>query len=212
MPSRQPGLLRAQGLYSSELSIYQSTVRGMRRPANGLVKGHRWAARLWTVMKKENWPELVALTSVLLSGAAGNRTRSSTRQNAVWTADSVRFGPARSRSLPAVSFSGLDGVKRASQRFCGNANCVDGINTPVSSRRTRAAPAGPSCFLRVSNCGGSAADSHCRAGHTAGSPRGEEDEHLGDFGWVSGPFGPKCGPSTASRVDARVPAGQVEGR
>jgi len=36
----------------------------MRRPANGLVKGHRWAARLWTVVKKENWPELVALTSI----------------------------------------------------------------------------------------------------------------------------------------------------
>jgi hypothetical protein len=36
----------------------------MRRPANGLVKGHRWAARLWTVVKKENWPELLALTSI----------------------------------------------------------------------------------------------------------------------------------------------------
>jgi hypothetical protein len=36
----------------------------MRRPANGLVKGHRWAARHWTVVKKENWPELVALTSI----------------------------------------------------------------------------------------------------------------------------------------------------
>jgi hypothetical protein len=45
------------------------------------------------------------------SGAAGNRTRASTRDFAFWAAVSLRLGPVRSRSLPAVSFSGLDAVK-----------------------------------------------------------------------------------------------------
>jgi hypothetical protein len=51
------------------------------------------------------------ISAALFSGAAGNRTRASTRQNAFWTAVSLRLVPVQSRSLPAVSFSSLDGVK-----------------------------------------------------------------------------------------------------
>jgi hypothetical protein len=44
-------------------------------------------------------------------GAKGIRTPALTRQNAILTAVSFRLGPIQSRSVPAVSFSGLDGVK-----------------------------------------------------------------------------------------------------
>jgi hypothetical protein len=52
-----------------------------------------------------------ALTCIDSGGAKGTRTPHLTRQNAGLTAVSVRLVPIGSRSLPAVSFSGLDGVK-----------------------------------------------------------------------------------------------------
>src|ERR1700722_9592093 len=47
---------------------------------------------------------------LILSGAAGNRNRCSTRHFGLRTAVSLRLGPVQSRSFPAVMFSGLDGV------------------------------------------------------------------------------------------------------
>ena len=44
--------------------------------------------------------------------AKGDLNPCLTRQNAGPPAVSLRLGPVQSRSLPAVSFSGLDGVKR----------------------------------------------------------------------------------------------------
>ena len=46
-------------------------------------------------------------------GAKGTRTPALTRQNIGLPADSFRFVPFQCRSLPAVMFSGLEGVKRA---------------------------------------------------------------------------------------------------
>jgi hypothetical protein len=64
--------------------------------------------------EKENWPELVALTSVPLVELPGIEPellpgimRSELRFRDV----SFPFVPVHSRSLPAVSVSGLDGVK-----------------------------------------------------------------------------------------------------
>jgi hypothetical protein len=49
-------------------------------------------------------------------GAKGTRTPPLTRKNAVLAAVSFRPVPSQSRSSPAVSFSGLDGVKSTSSR------------------------------------------------------------------------------------------------
>jgi hypothetical protein len=50
-------------------------------------------------------------------GAKGTRTPLLTRENAVQTAVSMRLVPVQYRSLPAVSLSGLDGVKRRRRLF-----------------------------------------------------------------------------------------------
>ena len=68
-----------------------------------------------TIDQTRSRSERSALAWILLCGAAGNRTRFSTRQFAFWAAGSLRLRPVHSRSLPAVSFSGLDGVKTAAE-------------------------------------------------------------------------------------------------
>src|ERR1700742_5241546 len=66
-----------------------------------------------------------------LCGAKGIRTPALTRPNAVFTAVSFRLVPIRSRSLPAGSFSALDGVEivHLPQRPAGAVS----FNTPLVS-------------------------------------------------------------------------------
>jgi hypothetical protein len=54
---------------------------------------------------------IIRRRSCYTGGAKGTRNPSLTRQNSGSAAVSLRLVPIRSRSLPAVSFSGLDGVK-----------------------------------------------------------------------------------------------------
>jgi hypothetical protein len=87
----------------------------MRRAANGLVKGHRWAARLWTVVKKENWPEPVALTSIFIVELPG-------------------IEPALKSALNCRNAEFERAKRRESTRkYLSYAKGVDGINTPAVS-------------------------------------------------------------------------------
>jgi hypothetical protein len=72
-------------------------------------------------------------------GEGGLEPPALTRQNTVLPAGSLRLVPIQSRSLPAVSFSGLDGVKSSQQPVRAYPARAPGIHRRGSASCERAA-------------------------------------------------------------------------